>query len=164
MRLRRFRPTSRKRAIAFLLSTFLLFSTLLLANGTRSFAADAAFAQWLAPLWPEAQAIGVSRATFETATRGLEPDFSLPDLAIPGRPEAPQPGQPEFVRTPADYLRESTISRLAAKAAKLREHDRALLDRLEHRLGVPGAVVLAIWGRESDSSMYSSVHRAIQRL
>src|SRR5437879_1697377 len=89
---------------------FLLFS---MANANPSFAADAAFTQWLAALWPEAQAMGVSRTTFDAATRGLDPDFSLPDLAIPGRPEAPQPGQPEFVRTPADYLRESTISRLA---------------------------------------------------
>src|SRR5258708_36165636 len=95
-------------------------------------------------LWPAVQALGVSRTAFDAATRGLEPDFSLPDLAIPGRPEAPQPGQPEFVRTPADYLRESTISRLAAKAAKLREHYRPVLDRIEQRFGVPAAVVLAV--------------------
>src|SRR5258708_9498083 len=140
-----FRPTSPKLAVVvFLLSSFLLSSTLLLANATHSSAADAAFTQWLAALWPEAQAMGESRAAFETATRGLEPDFSLPDLAIPVRPEAPQPGQPEFVRTPADYLRESTISRLAAKAAKLREHYRPVLDRIEQRFGVPAAVVLAV--------------------
>jgi lytic murein transglycosylase len=147
-----------------LAALFLLFSTLLLANANHSFAADAAFAQWLASLWPEAQALGVSRATFETATRALEPDFSLPDLALPGRPEAPQPGQPEFVRTPADYLRESTISRLAAKGEKLREQYRSVLDRIEQRFGVPGAVVLAIWGRESDFGIHSSGQSAIQVL
>src|SRR5262249_58048330 len=110
-----------------------LFSTLFLANANSSFAADARFTQWLASLWPEAQAVGVSRTTFDAATRGLEPDYSLPDLAIPGRPEAPQPGQPEFVRTPADYLRESTIARLAARGAKLREQYGAVLDRIEQR-------------------------------
>jgi lytic murein transglycosylase len=160
-----FRPTSPRLAlVVFLVFSFLLSSTLLLANATRSFAADAAFSQWLAALWPQAQAMGVSRATFETATRGLEPDFSLPDLAIPGHPEAPQPGQPEFVRTPADYLRESTISRLAAKGAKLREQYRAVLDQIEQRFGVPGAVVLAIWGRESDFSIHSSGQSAIRVL
>jgi lytic murein transglycosylase len=149
---------------ALRLVSFLVVSTLLLANPTSSFAADAAFAQWLASLWPEAQALGVSRATFETATRGLEPDYSLPELALPGRPEAPQPGQPEFVRTPADYLKESTISRLASKGAKLREQYRGVLDRIEQRFGVPGSVVLAIWGRESDFGMHSSGQNAIQVL
>jgi len=143
---------------------FLLFSMLPLVSANRGLAADAAFERWLASLWPEAQAIGVSRATFETATRGLEPDFSLPDLAISGRPEASQAGQPEFVRTPADYLRESTISRLAAKGAKLREQYRPVLDRIEQRFGVPGAVVLAIWGRESDFSIHSSGQSVIQVL
>jgi lytic murein transglycosylase len=160
-----FRPTWPKLAlVVLLLSSFLLPAALLLGNATRSFAADAAFAQWLDSLWPEAKAMGVSRATFEAATRGLEPDFSLPDLALPGRPEAPQPGQPEFVRTPADYLREPTISRLAAKGAKLREQYRPVLDRIEQRFGVPGAVVLAIWGRESDFSLHSSGQNAIQVL
>jgi lytic murein transglycosylase len=151
-------------AAVFVLTLFSLVSTLLLANATQSFAADAAFTRWLVSLWPDAQAMGVSRATFEEATRGLEPDFSLPDLAIPGHPEAPQPGQPEFVRTPADYLREATISRLAAKGAKLHEQYRAVLDRIEQRFGVPGAVVLAIWGRESDFSTHSSGQSAIQVL
>jgi lytic murein transglycosylase len=108
--------------------------------------------------------MGVSRTTFETATRGVEPDFSLPDLAIPGRPEAPQPGQPEFVRTPADYLRETTIARLAAQGAKLREQYRTVLDRIEQRFGVPGSVVLAIWGRESDFSTRTYGQNAIQVL
>ena len=61
--------------------------------------ADAAFDRWLQSVWPDAQALGVSRATFDAAVRGLEPDYSLPDLAIPGKPEK-QPQQPEFVQTP----------------------------------------------------------------
>ena len=47
-------------------------------------AADAAFTQWLAALWPQAHEAGVSRATFDLATRALEPDLSLPDLDLPG--------------------------------------------------------------------------------
>src|SRR5271167_2421800 len=48
-------------------------------------AADAAFRAWLDALWPAAQALGVSRQTFDMATRGLEPDLSLPDLELPGQ-------------------------------------------------------------------------------
>jgi lytic murein transglycosylase len=160
----RLRPVPPRFAVSFLVFSILLSSTLLPATASRSFGADSAFAHWLASLWPEAQKMGVSRTTFETATRGVEPDFSLPDLAIPGRPEAPQPGQPEFVRTPADYLRESTIARLAAQGAKLREQYRTVLDRIEQRFGVPGSVVLAIWGRESDFSTRTYGQNAIQVL
>src|SRR3981189_845929 len=54
-------------------------------------AADAAFTQFIASLWPEAQAAGVSRATFDAETRGLEPDYKLPDLILPGRPATGAP-------------------------------------------------------------------------
>jgi len=77
--------------------------------------ADAAFQQFLQSTWPGAQQLGVSRATFDAAVRGLEPDLSLPDLAIPGRPEKAPPGQAEFVQTPGQYLRESTFDRLATR-------------------------------------------------
>src|ERR1700730_12858856 len=143
---------------------FLLFSVFALSTANRAHAAEAPFAQWLASLWPEAQAIGVSRATFDSATRNLEPDYSLPDLAIPGRPEAAQPAQPEFVQTPADYLRETTIARLAAQGAKLREQYRVALDGIEKRFGVPGNGVLAIWGRETDFGNYRLPHNAIRVL
>src|SRR5260370_15748321 len=49
-------------------------------------AADAGFTQFIASLWPEAQAAGVSRATFDAQTGGLEPDYKLPDQILPGRP------------------------------------------------------------------------------
>src|SRR5437588_757299 len=78
-------------------------------------AADAAFTQFIASLWPEAQAAGVSRATFERETRGLEPDYKLPDLILPGRPATGAPSQAEFVQVPADYVREASIARLAGE-------------------------------------------------
>src|SRR5881394_4509731 len=59
-------------------------------------AADAAFTQFIASLWPEAQAAGVSRATFDAETSGLEPDYKLPDLILPGRPAPGAPSQAEF--------------------------------------------------------------------
>ena len=113
-------------------------------------AADAAFQQWLADLWPQAQALGVSRETFDAATRGLEPDLSLPDLDLPGREGAPPRGQAEFVQTPADYIKEANIARLAGQARKLAADHRATLAAIEQQFGVPGNVLLAIWGRETD--------------
>ncbi|WP_407049117.1 lytic murein transglycosylase [Methyloraptor flagellatus] len=104
----------------------------------------------MASVWPEASAAGVSRATFERETRGLEPDYGLPDLALPGRPETGAPAQPEFVRPPADYIKEASIARLAGEGRRLLGMHRAALDKIEARFGVPGNVVLAIWGRETD--------------
>ena len=49
-------------------------------------AADLGFTQFIASLWPDAQAAGVSRAIFDAQTQGLEPDYKLPDLILPGRP------------------------------------------------------------------------------
>jgi lytic murein transglycosylase len=125
--------------------------------------ADAAFQQWLQTLWPQAQALGVSRATFNAGTRGLEPDYSLPDLAIPGRVEK-QPQQPEFVQTPAQYLREPTFERLAAQGRKLAAQYRDTLLRIERTFGVPGNVVLAIWARETDYGAERQPHDALRVL
>src|SRR5436305_11138789 len=110
-------------------------------------AVDPAFTRFLESLWPAAQPLGVTRATFDAATGGLEPDLSLPDLVIPGRPDR-QPAQAEFVQTPADYLKEAAFDRLAAQGRALAGEHRATLARIEQRFGVPGAIVLAIWGRE----------------
>ncbi|MBP0575708.1 hypothetical protein J8J27_33825, partial [Mycobacterium tuberculosis] len=46
------------------------------AAPTPAGAVDAGFARFVAALWPEVQAAGVSRETFERETRGLEPDES----------------------------------------------------------------------------------------
>jgi lytic murein transglycosylase len=138
------------------LMTMLLFAA-------PSFAANAAFQQWLAQQWPAAQTFGVSRVTFDSATRGLEPDLSLTDLDIPGQPEkAPQ--QPEFVQTPSQYLREASFDRLATRGRQLAAQYRDALARIEKEFGVPGNVVLAIWARETDYGGYQLPHDAIRVL
>jgi len=126
--------------------------------------AGEAFATWLQSLWPQAQALGISRATFETATRGLEPDLTLPDLVLPGRPERPSAGQPEFVTTPADYLKEPAIERLASEARKVYDRYRGPLDSIERQFGVPATIVLAIFGRETDFGRTADGRNAIRVL
>src|SRR6266404_237191 len=118
-------------------------------------AADAGFTQFIASLWPEAQAAGVSRATYDAETRGLEPDYKLPDLILPGRPATGAPSQAEFVQVPADYLKEASIARLAAEGQRLMQKYRASLEAIEARFGVPATIVLAIWGRETDYGRYT---------
>jgi lytic murein transglycosylase len=126
--------------------------------------ADAGFQAWLQSLWPQAQARGVSRATFDLATRDLEPDLSLPELVVPGRVEQAAPGQPEFVLTPADYLKEATFDRLAAQGRKLLDQYRTPLDGIERQFGVPPTILLAIFGRESDYGRSRDSRNAIRVL
>lgn len=124
-------------------------------------AANGAFKAWLAQLWPQAQTMGISRATFDAVTAKLEPDLSLPDLVIPGRPDHDAPSQAEFVRAPADYLAEKSLSRLAAHARDLGRQHKDTLAAIESAYGVPRTMVLAIWGRETDFGRYKLPHNAL---
>lgn len=138
------------RCLAAALAAGMLFGTAV----TAANAADAGFAKFIESTWPDAQKAGVSRATFDAQTRGLEPDYKLPDLALPGRPAPGAPSQAEFVQVPADYVKESSIARLAAEGQKLMQQYRTTLAAIEKRFGVPGPVILAIWGRETDYGRY----------
>jgi lytic murein transglycosylase len=139
----------------------LILTLLLMPPAAR--AADAGFRRFVDGLWPSAQQLGVSRATFDAATRNLEPDLSLPDLVIPGRVDR-QPSQPEFVQTPAQYLRESAFDSLSAQGRKFATQHRATLTRIEQRFGVPASVVLSIWGRETAFGAAKMPHSAIRAL
>jgi lytic murein transglycosylase len=127
-------------------------------------AADSGFTKFIASLWPEAQQQGVSRATFDAETRGLEPDYKLPDLLLPGRPATGAPSQAEFVQVPADYIKEASIGRLAAEGQRLMQKHAATLKAIEQRFGVPATVVLAIWGRETDFGRYTLPYDALRVL
>ncbi len=143
-------PTGRRIIAVFAAVTAAWFAASVAPAG----AADAAFQKWLADLWPQAQALGVSRQTFDAATRGVEPDLTLPDLDLPGREGAPPRGQAEFVQTPADYIKEANIARMAGQAKKLAADHARTLAAIEQQSGVPGNVLLAIWGRETDFGTY----------
>src|ERR1700750_1406889 len=103
------------------LNRTLLAAVMAIGGGGSSaaLAADAGFTQFITSLWPEAQAAGVSRATFDAETRGLEPDTKLPDLILPVRPATGAPSQAEFVQVPADYIKDASIARLAEHGQKL---------------------------------------------
>jgi lytic murein transglycosylase len=141
------------------------FSIILtMVSVTPAGAADAGFTQFIASLWPEAQAAGLSRATFDAETRGLEPDYKLPDLILPGRPATGAPSQAEFVQVPADYIKEASIARLAEEGQRLMAKYRDALSAIEARFGVPATVVLAIWGRETDYGRYTLPYDAVRVL
>lgn len=136
-----------------LLATLLIVLVLLAAPATAASKAEvnAAFARWLQEtVWPEASAAGVSRASFEEATAGLTPDWKLPDLVPPGSKAKTPSGawQAEFTN-PGGYLADRKIAGVARPGRTLLARWSDTLARVERATGVPAAIVVAIWGRES---------------
>jgi lytic murein transglycosylase len=138
-----------------------MLAILCIAGAARAFA-DPAFKAFLEDLWPEARALGISKATFDASLKGVTPDLAIPDLVLPGKTESR--GQAEFVRPPRDYLAPALISRLAEQGRRLAVQHATILAEIERRLGVERHVVLAIWGRETAYGSHKSQHYAIRVL
>jgi lytic murein transglycosylase len=122
------------------------------------------FRRFVETLWPEAEAMGVSRASFDAAFAGVTPDLSLPDLVLPGKTPSDVKGQAEFTRTPGEYLDVRHLARLAGQGRALLVDHRDALARIEREIGVPRRIVLAIWGRESAFARHRPTHYAIRVL
>ncbi len=124
------------------------------------------FQVWLkADLWPEAKSQGVTLKTFNTAFNGVSINWKLPDLVLPGskpKPSRPQ-AQAEF-RSPGAYFSEKYVAPVVANGRKLRTKHKTLLTRLEKKYGVPGRIILAIWGRESAFGRVAIPHDVFQVL
>lgn len=156
-------PTA-ARSIALLLFSLIasVAASAFLADGARAEQSQS-FSQFIESLWPEARdRFGVSRATFEAATKGLKPDLSLPDLAIKGK--ARKVRQAEFTRAPSDYLDSAYLARLSRTGRGLAGKYKVELDQIEERFGVERAIVLAIFGRETAFGAYTPAHDAIRVL
>ena len=126
--------------------------------------AQTRFQTFVDNLWPEARAQGVSRATFDAAFKGVQPNLALPDLVLPGKTERDVKGQAEFTKTPAEYIDRAYLARLATDGKALAATHRATLDRIEREIGIPRQYVLAIWGRETAYGRHKATHYAIQAL
>ena len=154
-----FRPSGRWAGLLVWLP--LLLAIVLTGDVARAQGGDA-FRQFLAGVWPEAQAAGVSRATFDAALRGVEPDLALPDLMLPGKADVK--GQAEFTKTPAQYLSAAYLANLSAEGRSLATRHEVWLAKIEKELGVQRQFVLAIWGRETAFGAERSGHYAIRVL
>lgn len=159
---------------AILMCALALSCLVVLCGGSGRIEARESFGQFVQSLWPEAEALGVSRETFDKAFQGLRPNLKLPDLVL----EKPKPGpggsakspkkvtgkQAEFTRPPRSYLNAKTLRNLASTGRQLERKHRAVLKRIEKEIGVDRFTVLAIWGRETSFGRYKLPHDAIRVL
>ena len=122
-------------------------------------AVEKSFAAWLDALWPDAQAAGVSRQTFEAQLKGLKLDWTLPQIVPPdpAYPEGPAlPGalkpkprhQAEF-DIPELYFGKSALNSLAGTGRSKYRQLGETLGAIQETYGVPASVIVAIWGRET---------------
>ncbi|MET3593405.1 lytic murein transglycosylase [Mesorhizobium shonense] len=118
---------------------------------SRAAPIDDQFQAWLQnDLWPEAQAKGISKKTFDAAFIGVKPNLKLPDLVMPGKkPTTPEKQHQAEFGPPANYFAEKIIRPVTAGGRSRESANARVLGLIEKRYGVPGEIVLAIWGRET---------------
>lgn len=145
-------------AAALLISVFGIVATGLRAEPSQD------FRTFVASLWPQAKAAGVSRKTFDAAFAGVQPDYTIPDLDIPGRPKVDNTGQAEFTKTAADYLSKAYLEKLGEQGKKFLAEHKAALERIEGLTGVDRYTLVAIWGRETAYGTYHPPNDAIRML
>ncbi|WP_430252016.1 lytic murein transglycosylase [Neorhizobium sp. DAR64860/K0K1] len=124
------------------------------------------FQRWIASdLGPEARKAGISERTLKTAFSGISLNWSIPDLVPPGSkpPKSQDQSQAEF-SSPGAYFSEKRLQGLAATGRGLASANAATLKRIEAAYGVPGEIVVAIWGRESGFGKARLPYSAIEVL
>ena len=114
-------------------------------------ATEAKFQTWLTQtIAPVAAAGGVSDSTFARAMNGVELDWDIPGLVPPGsKGSTPKAQQQAEFRSPANYFGAKSIAALGSGGRGRAGTHAATLKAIEKKYGVPGRIVLAIWGRES---------------
>jgi membrane-bound lytic murein transglycosylase B len=115
-------------------------AALVLLTGTEG-AGDADFAGWLAAVRREAERRGVSASTIRSALTGLSPIRRVLEL---------DRRQPEFTLPLREYLaRAVSARRIERGRERLAEHQ-AVLGEIGGRYRVPPAIIVALWGLETD--------------
>ncbi|MGB0086849.1 MAG: peptidoglycan-binding protein [Rhodomicrobiaceae bacterium] len=144
------------------------------------------FPQWLAELWPDAKAAGISRATFDRVFTGMVPDCKLPGVFCSGEKHEPVPKklsertglpascnkvtQPEFLQ-PEKYFPPKYIRRLALRGRDIllnlekqgpKTHQDIL--EIERTFRIPHLMLMGLWGRETAFGEAPDGHNALQAL
>ena len=123
----------------------LAFATILAAGAQAQpsptpAASNPDFDKFIAELWPDAKAKGITRATFSLAFAGVTPDARV--IAATKR-------QPEYNKPAGDYVNSIASPARAAAGLKKEAQWRDTLDAIEKKFRVERWMILAIWGMET---------------
>ncbi len=113
------------------------------------------FEQFIDGVRAEALTLGITEATLERALEGLTPE---PVVVTRDRT------QPEQVQSLDAYLAQRLTRRTIATARQMQTRHARLLSRVETELGVSRALMVAIWGLESNFGRFTGSYPTIRAL
>ena len=148
----------------------MLFATLIALAGPvvaqDRAAVEQQFQTWLKQtVWPQAKAKGVSRKTFKAAFSGVSLNWKLPDLVPPGsKPQTARPQRQAEFGSPGKYFNRGSLDGATSVGRQMAKRHAATLAAVEQKTGVPGRIILAIWGRESGYGRVAIPHDVFQVL
>ncbi len=154
--------TAMTTAVALAVCTVLLTP----AAAQNRAAIEQQFQSWLVQdVWPRAKAKGVSRNTFNRAFSGVKLNWKLPNLVPPGtRPKVPKRQRQAEFGSPGKYFNRGTVDGATVVGRRMAKKYAAALAATESKTGVPGRIILAIWGRESAYGRAKIPHDVFQVL
>jgi membrane-bound lytic murein transglycosylase B len=123
---------------------FLVFASVIAFTASGAAVAEETkpnFQSFVEKLWPDASARGVSRATFDAAFKGVEPDPQV--IAATKR-------QPEYAQPVGAYMAMLVTDGRIATGKKLMVAYAETLAAVEAKFGVDRFLLLAIWAIESN--------------
>ena len=112
------------------------------------------FAAWMGQYRAKAAAEGVSQRTLAAALDGVTYDAGVIQL---------DRNQKSFKLTFEQFYARRVSTSLIARGQQRIAQNRALLDRIEARFGVPAAVIVSIWGLETNYGADGNGGRSIIR-
>ena len=113
------------------------------------------FDAFLASLWPEAQARGVSRTTFDAALSGVTPDPAVIEKSR---------NQAEFRKTVAEYLDTAVSEKRIALGREKYAQYQTWLARAEAEFGVDRYIIMGVWGLETKFGTYTGNDYVVRSL
>lgn len=134
---------------------FLLLCFAALGSPAHAASCGGDFDSWLDAFRGDAAAQGVSQRTIGSALRGLAPDPKV--LSLDRNQRAFKLSFEEFA------ARRVTEPRIRKGAQLLAQHA-GLLSRIEQQFGVPGEILVAIWGLETDYGVNQGKQAALRSL
>lgn len=113
------------------------------------------FRVFVAALWPEAQARGVSRAVYDAAFAGVTQDEKV--IALTRK-------QAEFSKPIWEYLASAVSQNRLERGTPLTREWASTLDAIERTYGVDRKVVMGVWGMETNFGSFTGSHYVVRAL
>ena len=133
----------------------IIFSLILIFNQKVVFSQDLDFDSWLFELKTEARKQGISDDLLERAFLDVKPIERILEL---------DKKQPEFTLTLEKYLKNVVTKKRVVRGRYLLSSNKNLLKKIEEKFHVPGNLIIALWGIETNFGKHTGSFSVISAL